>query len=182
MTPVRWTGTTALRWGWRFAREPLVTTRRIFETAGPFVILAQGLPVIRPTRAVMLGVPLALTAGSPFHQELLSNPAIWRGASLLPGGPRGSAARRMSAGLTRLTGDRHVHYRRLLLQPLHRANVHAMAEKMAHRAAAETAAWPLEQDIDLSEYARRLMRDSRLNSCLAGAANKAAPSPIGSVA
>ena len=168
MTPVRWTGTTALRWGWRFAREPLVTTRRIFETAGPFVILAEGLPVIRPTRAVMLGVPLVLTAGSPFHQELLSKPAIWRGASLLPGGPRGSAARRMSAGLTRLTGDRHVHYRRLLLQPLHRANVHAMAEKMAHCAAAEIAAWPLEQDIDLSEYARRLMRDIALELLFGG--------------
>ena len=86
----------------------------------------------------------------------------------MPGGPRGSAARRMSAGLTRLTGDRHVHYRRLLLQPLHRANVHAMAEKMAHCAAAEIAAWPLEQDIDLSEYARRLMRDIALELLFGG--------------
>jgi cytochrome P450 len=166
--PVRWTGTRALRWGWRFARDPLVTTRRIFEAAGPFVILAEGLPIIRPARAVMLGVPLVLTAGSQFHQELLSNPALWRGASLLPGGPRGSAARRMSAGLTRSTGDRHAHYRKLLLHPLHKTSVSAMAQKMARRAAAEAAAWPVDEIIDLSEYARRMMRDIALELLFGG--------------
>ena len=158
----------ALRWGWHFVRDPLVTTRRIFESAGPLVILADGLPIIRPARTVMLGVPLVLTVGAPFHRELLSNPAIWRGASLLPGGPRGSAARRMSSGLTRLTGDRHLHYRKLLLNPLHKASVHAMAEKIASRAAAAVAGWPVDEVIDLSEYTRRMMRDISLELLFGG--------------
>ena len=87
MTPVRWTGTTALRWGWRFAREPLVTTRRIFETAGPFVILAEGLPVIRPTRAVMLGVPLVLTAGHRFIRNYCQSPQFGEEPAFCPGDP-----------------------------------------------------------------------------------------------
>jgi cytochrome P450 len=168
VTPVRWTGMTALRWGWHFVRDPLVTTRRVFEAAGPFVILAEGLPVIRPGRAVTLGVPLVLTAGAAFHRELLSNPALWRGASLLPGGPRGSAARRMSAGLTRLTGARHGHYRKLLLHPLHKTSVNALAEKMARRAATEAATWPVDEVIDLSEHARRMMRDIALELLFGG--------------
>ena len=172
VTPVRWTGTAALRWGWRFARDPLVTTRRVFDAAGPFVILAEALPLIRPARAVLLGVPLVLTAGAVFHRQLLSDPDKWRGASLLPGGPRGSAARRMSAGLTRLTDHRHAHYRKLLLHPLHKTSVRAMSEKMAERAAAEAAAWPIEKPIDLSEYARRMMRDIALELLFGGSSEE----------
>jgi cytochrome P450 len=172
MTPVRWTGMAALRWGWRFARDPLLTTRRVFDAAGPFVILAEGLPLIRSARTVMLGVPLVLTAGAAFHRELLSDPDKWRGASLLPGGPKGSAARRMSAGLTRLTGHRHAHYRKLLLHPLHKTSVRAISEQMADRAAAEAAAWPIEESIDLSEYARRMMRDIALELLFGGSSEQ----------
>src|SRR5438128_1214405 len=102
-TPVHLTGLDALRWGSRFARDPLMATRRIFDAFGPFVLLSEALPFIRPRRAVLLGVPLVMTAGAAFHRELLSDPATWRGASLFPGGPRNSAARRMSSGLTRMT-------------------------------------------------------------------------------
>lgn len=153
-------------------RDPLVATRRIFEAAGPFVVLVEGLPFIRPSRAVLLGVPLVLTAGAAFHRELLSDPDTWRGASLLPGGPRGSAARRMSAGLTRLTGDRHIHYRKLLLPPLHKTSVRAISGKMAERAAAQAAAWPTQRPMDLSEYARRMMRDLALELLFGGSSEQ----------
>ncbi len=172
--PVRWTGATALRWGWRFARDPLITTRRIFDVAGPFVILAEGLPFVRLSRAVTLGVPLVLTAGAPFHRELLSDPDTWRGASLLPGGPRGSAARRMSAGLTCLTGHRHVHYRKLLLHPLHKISVRAVWQRMAERAAAEASSWPIEQSIDLSEFGRRMVRNISLELLFGGSSEQSA--------
>jgi cytochrome P450 len=152
------TGSTALRWGWRFARDPLLGTQGAFDTWGPFVILADALPFIRPKRAALLGVPLVLTAGPAFHRELLSAPEKWRGVSLLPGGPRDSAARRMSAGLTRLTGDRHAYHRKLLMPPLRKARVETMAENMARLAVAETAAWPIGTKIDLWEYARRIVR------------------------
>jgi cytochrome P450 len=158
VAPVRLTGLAALRWGWRFARDPLITTRRSLDAFGPFVILTEALPFIKPARAVMLGVPLMLTAGAAFYRELLSDPETWRGVSLLPGGPKNSAARRMSWGLTRMTGSRHTHYRRLLLPPLHRTSVKALIEDMAELAETEIASWPVGETIDLWEYPRRLMR------------------------
>src|SRR5215813_9471139 len=112
--PARLTGARALRWGWRFARDPLVASRRAFDALGPCVLLTDAVPFVRPGRVALLDVPLVLTAGAAFHRELLSDPATWRGVSLLPGGPRHSAARRLGAGLTRMTGRRHAHYRSLI--------------------------------------------------------------------
>src|SRR5262249_37593755 len=111
-TPVRLSGVTALRWAWRLARDPLVTTRHCLDAFGPFVMVTEVLPFtppfIRSARPVLLRVPLVLSAGATFHRELLCDPATWRGVSLLPGGPKNSAARRMSLGLTRMTGT-HMH-------------------------------------------------------------------------
>src|SRR5215813_14816424 len=157
-TPVRLTGPAALRWGFRFARDPRMGTRRCFETFGPLVMLAEALPFIRPGRVAIFDVPLILTAGAAFYRELLSDPETWRGVSLLPGGPKNSAARRMSLGLTRMTGYRHAHYRKLLLSPLHRTSVKALIEDMAKLAETEVASWPVGETIDLWEYSRRLMR------------------------
>jgi cytochrome P450 len=156
--PVRLTGFECLRWSWRFARDPLMATRDALAAFGPLVILAEALPFIRPRRTVLLDVPLVLTAGARFHGELLSDPATWRGVSLLPGGPRNSAARRISSGLTRITGDRHAHFRKLLAPPLRKASVQASAEKMARLAEAEVASWPAGGIVDLWEHPRRLMR------------------------
>ena len=156
--PARLTGARALSWGWRFARDPLVASRRAFEAFGPCVVLADAVPFVRPGRVVLLDVPLVLTAGAAFHRELLSDPVTWRGVSLLPGGPKHSAARRMSAGLTRTTGSRHAHYRKLLGPPLRKASVDAMASTMARLAQAEVESWSAADSIDLWDHPRRLMR------------------------
>jgi cytochrome P450 len=166
--PVHLTGLAALRWGFEFAREPLIATVRAHQSFGPFVTFDQVLPLLRTRRTVMLGVPLVLTAGAAFHSELLSNPDTWRGVSLLPGGPRGSAARRIGSGLTRLTGERHAHYRKLVLQPLRRGNVDALTARMAQIADAEVASWPLGTPIDLWEHVRRIMRSIALDLLFGG--------------
>ena len=161
-TPVRLTGLTALRWAWRLAHDPLVTTRHCLDVFGPFMMLAEVLPFtppfIRSARPVLLRVPLVLSAGAAFHRELLSDPATWRGVSLLPGGPKNSAARRMSLGLTRMTGDAHAHYRKMLVAPLRKASVDALAAGMARLAEIEAASWPVGEIIDLWERTRRLMQ------------------------
>ncbi len=156
--PVRLTGPAALRWGARFARDPLVATRQCFERFGSFVMLSDVVPFVRPRGVAMLGVPLVLTAGAAFHRELLSNPATWRGVSLLPGGPRHSAARRLGAGLTRMTGRRHAHYRSLIAPTLRKSSVDALTGRMAALAQAEVATWPVGEPLELWELARRLMR------------------------
>jgi cytochrome P450 len=156
--PVRLTGPAALRWGARFARDPLVATRQCFERFGSFVMLSDVVPFVRPRGVAMLGVPLVLTAGAAFHRELLSDPATWRGVSLLPGGPRHSAARRLGAGLTRMTGRRHAHYRSLITPTLRKSSVDALTGRMAALAQAEVATWPVGEPLELWTLARRLMR------------------------
>jgi cytochrome P450 len=157
-TPVRLTGPAALRWGLRFARDPLMATRQCFETHGGFVLLADALPFVRPRGVAMLSVPLVLTAGAAFHRELLSDPATWRGVSLLPGGPRGSAARRIGAGLTRMTGRRHAHYRSVIAPALRKSSIDALTTRMAALAQAEVASWPVGEAVELWELTRALMR------------------------
>lgn len=157
-TPRRLTGPTAWRWALRFGLDPLMATRRAYAAFGPFVVLAEALPFMRRPRAVLLNVPLVLTVGAAFNRELLSDPETWRGVSLLPGGPRNSAARRLSQGLTRTTGHQHAHYRKLVAPPLRRTSVNALAEKMARLAEAEVASWPAGKTIDIWEFPRRLMR------------------------
>src|SRR5262249_34864410 len=115
-------------------------------------------PFIRSSRPVLLRVPLVLSAGAAFHRELLSDPAIWRGVSLLPGGPRNSAARRMSLGLTRMTGHAHAYHRKLLVAPLRKASVDALAANMARLAEAEVASWAVGEITNLWAYTRRLMQ------------------------
>jgi cytochrome P450 len=156
--PVRVTGPAAWRWALRFGLDPLLATRRAHAVFGPFVVLAEALPFMRRPRAPLLNVPLVLTAGAAFNRELLSDPETWRGVSLLPGGPRNSAARRLSVGLTRTTGHQHAHYRELVAPPLRRTSVNALAEKIAGLAEAEVASWPAGQAIDIWEFPRRLMR------------------------
>jgi len=156
--PVRLTGLAAWRWALRFGLDPLMAARRAHAAFGPFVVLAEALPFMRRPRAPMLNVPLVLTAGAAFNRELLSDPETWRGVSLLPGGPRNSAARRLSVGLTRTTGHHHAHYRKLVGPPLRRTSVNALAEKMARLAEAEVASWPAGKAIDIWEFPRRLMR------------------------
>jgi cytochrome P450 len=160
--PVRLTGLRTLRWGWRFARDPLMAMRHCFEALGPFVILSDALPFTPPfvsrSHSVLFRVPVVFAAGAAFHRELLSDPATWRGVSLLPGGPRNSAARRMSQGLTRMTGHRHTHYRKLIAPPLHKTRVDELTAKMAWHAQNEIASWPIDTPIDLWQYSRRLMQ------------------------
>src|SRR5262249_9711636 len=98
--PVRVTGLVALRYGLRFLRDPLDAMRQSHREFGPFAVFTEALPLIRHQRAVLLSVPLILTVGARFNAAVLSEPAAWRSVSLFPGGPRNSAARRLSQGLT----------------------------------------------------------------------------------
>lgn len=171
--PVRMTGPTAWRWALRFGLDPLTATRGVFSGFGPFVVLAEALPFVRRPRAPLLNVPLVLTAGAAFNRELLSDPATWRGVSLLPGGPKNSAARRLSMGLTRTTGQQHAHYRKLVAPPLRRTSVNALAEKMAQLADAEVMSWPAGQTIDIWEFPRRLMRGFAVELLFGGGSERA---------
>jgi cytochrome P450 len=161
-------GVPALNWGLRLVRDPLEAARSCHAAFGPFVILSEALPLARRSRVILLGIPLAMTASAALHREILEDPGTWRSASLMPGGPRGSAARRMSEGLIRMNGPRHAHYRRILAAPLRRPSVDAIGADMIRLAEREVATWPVGEVIDLWDYARRAMRSLTIGLLFGG--------------
>lgn len=156
-TPPHLTGVAALRFGWHLARDQLLATRRVHDAHGPLVVVGNLLPFARQSRTVLLGVPLVLTAGAAFNREALNSTA-WRPVSFLPGGPRNSAARRLTENLTRMTGRRHAHYRRLITPALRKTTVDAMGDDMGKLSEEDLASWPAGESVDLVQYIYRLVR------------------------
>lgn len=96
--------------------------------------------------------------GPDFNREVLSDPKIWRTRSLGPGGPKKSAARRVSVGIFSLHEDKHKHYRQLLIPPLSRKTANAQSAQISRVAAAEVERWPINEPIDLWAHSRALMQ------------------------
>ena len=120
--------------------------------------VAEPVPWAKKFRLAGLGLPIIVAIGPQFNREVLSNPGLWRPVGIFPGGRKNSAARRLSAGLARMTGARHAHYRRLLVPPLRKANVEALGEQMAQLAQNEIATWPTGVVVDLWARVRRLLQ------------------------
>lgn len=150
-TPVHLNRTAVAQLLWRALRDPIDATRRLHSEFGPFVVIRNALPFVKNASLIIL------TADPDFNAEVLSNPAVWRTVGIFPGGPRNSAARRLSYGLSRMSGPRHAHYRGLLIEPLRKDNVSALGDKLADLVAKEVATWPVGETFDLWERVRHLM-------------------------
>jgi cytochrome P450 len=150
-TPVHLNRSAVARLLWGALRDPIDATRRLHTEFGPFVVIRNALPFVKNARLIIL------TADPDFNAEVLSNPAVWRTVGIFPGGPRNSAARRLSHGLSRMSGPRHAHYRRLLIEPLRKDSVGALGDKLADLVAKEVTTWPVGETFDLWERVRHLM-------------------------
>jgi cytochrome P450 len=150
--PVRLRGLTAAACVFHFLQNPLRAMRRIDRRWGRFVQLGDFPPPVGARRQILFAV------GGAFNREVLGAPAVWRTVNIALQGPRGSAMRRLWHGIVRMGGERHAHYRRLLVPPLRRANVDALGDAMAALAGEEVERWPVGEPIDLWAQARRLMR------------------------
>jgi cytochrome P450 len=151
------TGLAAVRVGWRLLRDPITAMRQNHAEHGPLIVVSDLLPFTRNVKLAMLGLPLILAAAPELNNEVLSNPVTWRPVSLFGGGPRTSAARRLGAGLARMNGPRHAHYRRLITPPLRKASVEALGDKLTRLADEEIAAWPTGETVDLWGLVCRLL-------------------------
>jgi cytochrome P450 len=156
--PVEVTGLAALRIGALFARDPIAGMRAGYAAFGPFAVLHKALPGSGRIKAPLLGLPLVLTAGPVFNSETLGNPTVWRTVSILPGGPRRSAARRLREGIISMAGRRHAHYRAMVVPPMRKASIEALGDDMARIVAQEVDTWPTGETVDLWDYGRRLLR------------------------
>jgi cytochrome P450 len=153
--PVRLSSREAAAWYIRFLRDPLQTLIKSRAKFGPFIQLPYPTPVmlvIKPRRTILVAI------GPAFNSEVLGNPAAWRPVNIGPGGKKNSAARRLSMGIIRMTGERHAYYRRLLLPPLQRRSIDANGSKLVNLARESVGNWPVGQPIDLWANVRRLTR------------------------
>jgi len=157
LAPVHLTGPAAMRAGWRLLRDPITAMRQNHAEYGPLIVISDLLPFARGVKLATLGLPLVLAAGPELNNEILGDPLVWRPVAIFPGGPRNSAARRLGAGLARMNGARHAHYRRLMLPPLRKQSVEGLGDKMVRLAQEEIAAWPIGETIDLWDRVCRLM-------------------------
>jgi hypothetical protein len=85
-TPIPLTGLSAIRVGLQFLRDPIAAMRRNYEECGPFNVVSNTPPFVKNPKLTMFGLPLILTAGREFNDEVLSHPETWRPVSIFPGG------------------------------------------------------------------------------------------------
>jgi cytochrome P450 len=157
LAPAHLTGPAAMRAGWRLMRDPITAMRQNHAEYGRLIVISNLLPFAGKVKLATLGLPLVLAAGPELNNEILGDPAVWRPVAIFPGGPRNSAARRLGAGLARMNGARHAHYRRLMLPPLRKTSVEGLGDRMIRLAQEEIAAWPVGETIDLWDRVCRLM-------------------------
>jgi cytochrome P450 len=164
--------TPGLRLVWHAAFDPFTATREIYAAHGPFAVLR--LPRLAKLNR-HFDLPFVVTAGSIFNREVLNNPATWRMATIFRGGPKGSALKRLSNGLARMSGRRHAHYRGAFDRPLRKTNVDKMVGEMARIAEQETAAWPVDRAVDLKTICYPLMRTFSIELLFGGDRKRALP-------
>lgn len=149
--PTRLTGIAAVRAFLRFWRDPLDTTIRLQATHGPFVVIADPLPLIKIRKV------FALAVGAAFNDEVLSNPGTW--GTVIPGPWRGAASvKRLGEGIITLSGRKHAHYRRLLAPPLTRGSIYARGHDVARLVTEQVETWPSGEVVDLYARVRQLVR------------------------
>jgi cytochrome P450 len=175
LAPTRLTGAAAVRAAWRFLRDPVGGMAQNHAEWGPLIVISDPLPFARSIKVAGFGLPLLMAAGPAFNAEVLGDPAVWRPVAIFPGGPRGSAARRLGQGLARMNGARHAHYRRLMLPPLRKGSVDAMGERMISLAENEIAGWPMAETIDLWARICRLMHGFAIGLLFGGDCERGYP-------
>jgi cytochrome P450 len=136
----------------RFVAEPLTAARNAHRAFGPFI--RADYPhstAAKPRRVFMI-------ADAGLYRTLLSDTETWRSVQISATSKRSGASQRLSYGMTRLRGERHDHYRKLLAPPLKRPAVMAMSPEMARIAAEQVASWPVGAAFPLPEAAMMMAK------------------------
>ncbi len=136
----------------RFAAEPLTAARSAHRAFGPFI--RADYPhstAAKPRRVFMI-------ADAELYRAMLSDTETWRNVQISATSKKSGASRRLSYGMTRLRGERHEHYRKLLAPPLKRPAVMAMSPQMASIAAGQVASWPVGTPFALTEAAKTMAK------------------------
>ena len=136
------------------ALNPIPTLRRLHEQYGSFVILSY--PTSRRTKPL----ELVCIADPVLYRSVASDSETWRTVNVsFRGFGRRSAATRMGLTMTRLRGQQHAHYRRLMTPPLTKSAVFAHADAMYSIASRHVEKWKVDEPVDFAQLGMTLMQD-----------------------
>lgn len=135
------------------ALNPLVTTRRLHAEHGAFAILSY--PHSRRSRPQIL----PCIADARLYESITSTSQVWRPTNVSQHGLQHHASNRLAAGMTRMRGAQHAHYRPMLTQLLSRRARPELNARMAEIAEQHIASWPTGVAVDLLPLIDFLVQD-----------------------
>ena len=136
-------------WFVRFFRDPIRMMRRAYAKFGPVSAIGDVIPVRSRPRLHVLAF------GPEYNEQILGDPDRFRGTGQTLRGPADSAQRRIRAGLTRMTGEKHRQQRRLIVPTLQRKAVESYYPAMVSIVDEYLAEWQA-GEIDLWRSMRGL--------------------------
>jgi cytochrome P450 len=149
---------TALRVAADFVRDPIATMQWTYARYGPLVSVGFDIPIVTKPQHFILAV------GARYNERVLGDPDTFHTIGLMPPGPPGSAQRRIRSGIVAMNGTQHAHYRRMMLPPLRRAVIDAMAERMSVIVERKIADWPLGKALDIVPLLNDIARNVALSA------------------
>jgi cytochrome P450 len=151
------------------ATSPISTMQRFHAANGRYVILQY--PHSRRSRPQIL----ACIADSGLYRSVTSNSEAWRPVNIGWRVIKNHASTRLRVSFTRLRGQRHAHFRRLLAPPLSKPAVAGISPEMAAIARRHVDLWQLNKPIDFMPLAGDLMQDFAISLLLGADHARALP-------
>ena len=149
--------------------RPFKALRELHEQHGSFVILPY------PTSRRSKPSYLACIASSGLYREAFSNTDDWRPVNVSFRGFRRHAMSRLSVSMTRLRGEQHAHYRRLMTPPLSKSSVLAACGTMYAIASKHVSQWPRNEEVNFAALGAALSQELAITLLFGDDRERAAP-------
>jgi cytochrome P450 len=125
-------------------RDPIGAMRNVYDRYGPLVTFE------------LYKQRFIIAVGPKYNQRVLQDPETFHSSGLMLPGPKGSAHRRIRAGIVGMNGPAHLHYRRILQPSLRRVLIDGMVQRMGEIVDLQIRNWPRDERVDLWPLAQRV--------------------------
>ncbi len=145
------TGFQALKTFAAFYADPISCVEKMYRRFGERIALRA--PFLKPAN-----VPQSyLFVGPEYNKKILLNPRSFRptGAWPVPGA-EGTSLHNLRRNILCLTGEEHDAHLTAILPLMGKSRVRSLFDQVKHISDEEVGKWPLDRDIDITDYARRL--------------------------
>jgi cytochrome P450 len=132
----------------KFVRDPVGAMQEASTREWQLYVLDQRVPFSHSERLRILAL------GPEFNRMVLGSPEVFQSIPLTIPGPRHSAQRRVSKGLTAINGEIHQLERQIVLPQFHKKAVEASCNDIVKIVAEMLPTWPQGQPIDIGQRIR----------------------------